>query len=444
MPTLGAPLNFAQLEARNVAIHNLSTAPGSPVKGQMYFDTAANTLYWWDGTQWWSAKGITPPDATTTSKGMVQLAGDLSGTAAAPVVANGAITSAKILDGTITDVDVAAANKDGVVGTPSLRTLGLGAQQAMPGNEPLNLITAPTGALNLNNQQITSLADPTVPQGAATKNYVDTVAQGLDAKQPVQCATTANITLSGLQAIDGYTTIAGDRVLVKNQTTASANGIYVAASTAWARAADNDSWAEMPAAYCWVEMGTTQADTGWLCTNDPGGTLNTTNVTWVQFSGAAMITAGAGLTKSGNTISALPDNSTLDTAGAGSSLEVKAGGITGTQIAAGAVDLTSKVTGTLPIVNGGTGQTTAKAARESGLLAAGYYNNNATHGAGTTITITQATHLLRSSRGIHVQVQDNATGNVEIPDVTVAANGDVTVTYAASVAANSKLVTLVG
>jgi hypothetical protein len=74
----------------------------------------------------------------------------------------------------------------------------------------------------------------------------------------------------------------------------------------------------------------------------------------------------------------------------------------------------------------------------------GYYSNNATHGAGTTITITQATHGLRASRGIQVQVQDNATGSVELPDIAVAANGDVTVTYLASLTANTKLVTLVG
>jgi hypothetical protein len=114
-------------------------------------------------------------------------------------------------------------------------------------------------------------------------------------------------------------------------------------------------------------------------------------------------------------------------------------------IANGAVGLASaKVSGTLPLASGGTGQTTAKASRETGLGAAGYYSNGATHAAGTTITITQATHGLRAGRGILVQVQDNATGNVEIPDISVAANGDVTVTYAASVAANSKLVVLIG
>jgi hypothetical protein len=112
-------------------------------------------------------------------------------------------------------------------------------------------------------------------------------------------------------------------------------------------------------------------------------------------------------------------------------------------IAAATIDLTAKVTGALPVANGGTSQTTAKAARETGLAAAGYYSS-ATHGAGATITITQATHGLRATRGLIVQAQDEATGAVELPDIVVAANGDVTVTYGASVSANSKRVTVTG
>jgi hypothetical protein len=160
---------------------------------------------------------------------------------------------------------------------------------------------------------------------------------------------------------------------------------------------------------------------------------------------AGVVTAGVGLTKAGSVISALPDNSTLDAAGTGSSLEVRTGGIGPTQIAPNAIDLSgNKVFNALTIPKGGTGQTTAKTARETGLGATGYYNNNAAHGGGTTIIIPQTTHGLRATRAIHVQVQDNATGNVEFPDVTVAANGDVTITYAVALALNSKLVTLVG
>jgi hypothetical protein len=97
---------------------------------------------------------------------------------------------------------------------------------------------ATTADFSMNAFKITNLADPTNDQDAATKYYVDTVAQGLDVKASVLVATTANITLSGAQTIDGVSVVAGDRVLVKDQTTQADNGIYVAATGAWARSAD--------------------------------------------------------------------------------------------------------------------------------------------------------------------------------------------------------------
>src|SRR5262245_42579155 len=143
---------------------------------------------------------------------------------------------------------------------------------------------------------------PTNPTDAATKGYVDATAQGLDAKQSVKAATTANITLSGTQTVDGVALVANDRCLVKDQSTAAQNGIYVVAAGAWTRATDVDAWTELVSAFTFVEQGTTNADSGWVCTVDAGGTLDTTAVTWTQFSGAGAINAGAGLTKTGNTI----------------------------------------------------------------------------------------------------------------------------------------------
>ena len=430
MPTLGAALDFAKYEGRNFRGHVLGTAPSAPVTGQLYYNSADNTLYWWDGTNWISAKGGVL-DATPTVKGIIQLAGDLSGTAASPQIAAGAVT----------DIEVATANKDGATGTPSMRTLGVGAQQAMRGNTTLDQVGLAAFPVSLNGQRITSLADPTAPQDGANKQYVDAAAQGLDAKASVRIASTANLTLSGSQTIDGVTVVANDRVLVKDQTTPAQNGIYLVQSGAWTRATDADSWTELVSAYVWVEQGTANADSGWVCTVDQGGTLGTTNVTWVQFSGAGQVTAGAGLTKTGNT---------LDVgAGAGiqvnaDSIQVSNNGITNAMIADGAIDLaTADVIGTLPVARGGTGQATAKPARETGLGAAGYYSS-ATHGAGATWTITQATHGLRSTRGLIVQVQEEATGLVELPDVSVAANGDVTVIYGAAVAANSRRTTIIG
>jgi hypothetical protein len=167
----------------------------------------------------------------------------------------------------------------------------------------INDLTVPTADYAFGGYKITGLADPTNDQDAATKYYVDTVAQGLDVKASVKAATTANITLSGAQTIDGVSIVAGDRVLVKDQTSTPTNGIYVAASGAWARSADANTWDELISAYTFVEEGATYADTGWVCTINAGGTLGTTPITWSQFSGAGTYLAGTGLTLTGNTFS---------------------------------------------------------------------------------------------------------------------------------------------
>jgi hypothetical protein len=167
---------------------------------------------------------------------------------------------------------------------------------------------------------------PSAATDIANKNYVDTVAQGLDTKASVVAGTTANITLSGAQTIDGISIVATDRVLVKNQTAPAENGIYVASATAWARASDMSTWAQVPGAYVFIETGTTLADTGWVCTSDAGGTLGTTAITWAQFSGA-----GSGV----------------------SSITFGTTGLTPATTTTGAVT----VAGTLAIANGGTNST---------------------------------------------------------------------------------------
>jgi hypothetical protein len=167
----------------------------------------------------------------------------------------------------------------------------------------LDQLAQPTADVPLNSRKITGLGDPVSAQDAATKNYVDLAVQGLEPKQSVRAASTANIaTLSGTMTIDGVALIAGDRVLVKDQTSPAQNGVYVVAASTWARAADMDAWGELVSAYLFVEQGTVNADMGFLCTVDPGGTLGTTSITFVQFSGAGQIAAGAGLTKTGNTL----------------------------------------------------------------------------------------------------------------------------------------------
>lgn len=179
-------------------------------------------------------------------------------------------------------------------------------------------LSAPTGDISNGGFKITNVAEPTLSTDAATKNYVDSVAQGLDVKQSVRAATTANITLSGAQTIDGISIVAGDRVLVKNQSTASANGIYVASASAWSRSSDADSWNELVSAFVFVEVGSVNADTGWVCTIDAGGTLGSTAVTFSQFSGSGTYTAGTGLTLTGTQFSITNTTVTAGSYGAAS------------------------------------------------------------------------------------------------------------------------------
>jgi len=154
---------------------------------------------------------------------------------------------------------------------------------------------------------VTVTQDPTAALELATKQYVDSVAQGLNVKASCLWATTANITLSGLSTQAGGewtgTLTAGDRILVKNQSTAANNGIYAAAAGAWTRTTDADTWNELVSAFVFVQDGATLADTGWVCTVNPGGTLGVTAVTWAQFSGAGTYTAGTGLTLTGTQFS---------------------------------------------------------------------------------------------------------------------------------------------
>ena len=217
----------------------------------------------------------------------------------------------------------------------------------------LDQMAAPTSAVSLNSQKITGLADPTADADAANKGYVDGVAQGLDVKDSVVATTTANGTLSTAfangQSIDGVTLQTGDRILIKNQTTASQNGIYnVNASGAPSRTTDMGTGSNAAGAFVFVEQGTVNAENGFTCTSDTGSAVvGTNNLTFAQFSGAGQIIAGDGLDKSGNTLS----------------VDLKANGglvIESTEIA---VKLdASSITGTLAIGDGGTGATTASAA----------------------------------------------------------------------------------
>jgi len=260
----------------------------------------------------------------------------------------------KVLSGPTTGSDAAptfrALVSDDI---PSLAHTKISDFDAGVRTNTLDQMAAPTSAVSMNSQKITGLADPTGDNDAANKGYVDGVAQGLDVKDSVVATTTANGTLSSAfangQSIDGVTLQTGDRILIKNQTTASQNGIYnVNASGAPSRATDMATGANAAGAFVFVEQGTVNAENGFTCTSDTGSAVvGTNNLTFAQFSGAGQVIAGDGLDKSGNTLS----------------VDLKANGglvIESTEIA---VKLdASSITGTLAIGDGGTGATTATAA----------------------------------------------------------------------------------
>jgi len=152
-----------------------------------------------------------------------------------------------------------------------------------------------------------------------TKEYVDAVKTGLDIKDSVRVATTAAITLSSPgTSIDGITLSSGDRVLVKDQSTASQNGIYIfnGSSSAMTRATDCDSDAEVTSGmFTFVEEGTANADSGFVLTTDGSITVGSTSLAFSQFSGAGQITAGDGLSKTGNTLDVNVDDQTIEISG---------------------------------------------------------------------------------------------------------------------------------
>jgi hypothetical protein len=164
-------------------------------------------------------------------------------------------------------------------------------------------VTPFTAAQSMGSQKITSLADPTVATDAATKNYVDNVAQGLAPKQSVRVLASSNITLSGTQTIDGVALSAGDTVLCIAQTTGSQNGSYTVAAGVWTRTPDfadvNDA---VRSPYWFVGEGTVNNGSGWVMTTWPY-TIGVTALSFTQFTGAGEVIAGNGLQKSGNTLS---------------------------------------------------------------------------------------------------------------------------------------------
>jgi hypothetical protein len=376
-------IDLAQNELLNCRLQNLGSAPGSPVEGQIYYDTASHKFQGRTNSAWVDMQGggsvssvaLTLPASVfsvagspVTSSGtlagsfVVQtqntvFAGPTSGADAAPtfraLVAGDipSLNASKINAGQLalaqggTHADLSATGGSGFVlkqtsagadvtvaalvagDIPSLTAAKISDFDTQVRTSRLDQMAAPTASVAMNSQRLTGLSDPSSAQDAATKAYVDAARNGLDVKDSVRVATAAalpantrsgNVLTASANAsinsagVDGVTNLAlNDRVLVKNEATGANNGLYSvtalgsgAAPWTLTRTTDADASAEVTGGlFVFVEEGSTNADSGWVMTNDGAVTLNTTALTFVQFSGAGQITASAPLSKSGNTLS---------------------------------------------------------------------------------------------------------------------------------------------
>jgi hypothetical protein len=190
-----------------------------------------------------------------------------------------------------------------------------------------------TTDLDMTTHKIVNVVDPVNPQDAATRAWVlANITGGVVSSTTARAATTANITLSGTQTIDGIALSVNDICLVKNQSTPANNGVYSVQSGAWTRIPAMDTWAEVPGMLVSVQQGTVNADTVWLSTADAGGTLGTTSITFTQLPGPSDITAGAGLLRTGQVI---------DIVAADTSMTIGTDNIAVSRDAAGAVGLST-------------------------------------------------------------------------------------------------------
>jgi len=263
-------------------------------------------------------------DATTTAKGIASFSNsDFAVSSGAVTIKTGGVSNGQLDNSTITLGSDSVALGTTITDLNGLTSLDVD-NLTLNGNEisstntngDISLNPNGSGVIDVNNSRISNITDPTQAQDAATKAYVDAVKQSLDIKDSVRAATTGNITIASAlnngDTLDGVTLADGDRVLVKDQTTASQNGIYIVGSSP-VRSADANISAEVTSGmFCFVTEGTANGDNGFvLTTNDPI-TLDTTNLTFAQFSGAGQIVAGDALSKSGNTLHVNDDNITLE------------------------------------------------------------------------------------------------------------------------------------
>ena len=308
-------------------------------------------------------------------------------------------------------------------------------------NKTLSTGISLSASLDANSNKVINLATPTSSTDAANKAYVDSVSQGLDVKQSVRVSTTANIDLStGLEAsdvIDGVTLVAGNRVLVKHQSSGADNGIYVVQSSGAAvRADDANVSSEVTAGFfTFVEEGTLYGNTGWVLTTDNPITLGSTALTFTQFSGTGTFTAGSGLTLNGTefSVDVTPASGNATLINSGGAVEVKVNTTDGLESTASGLG-----------INNGTGLTFS-----SGALvldtANGYGTRKLAYNLGNNSATSFAANHNLSTRDVSVHVYDNASPYAQVEaDVEHTDSNNVTVKFSVAPTTDQYRVVIVG
>jgi hypothetical protein len=291
-----------------------------------------------------------------------------------------------------------------------------------------------SGAIAMGTNKITGLDTPTADADAANKGYVDSVAQGLDPKASVIAATTTAGTLATSfangQVVDGVTLATGNRLLIKNQADGTQNGIYVvAASGAPARSTDMDNGTEFPGAFVFVEQGTINGDTGWVCTNNSPVTLGTTVITFTQFSGAGTYTASNGVLLTGSNFTFAPRTGYgLQTGSSGAEIKLAttSGLSLSSDLAVGAGNGISVLTNTVAIDTA---------------VVVSKYAANVGDGAATSYTIT---HSL-GTKDVIVSLFDNSSPYAEVvADIQHTSTSAITLVFSTAPTSNQYRVVVHG
>jgi hypothetical protein len=491
MPKFGAAVDFQKIPSLRFVPESTGTPPSSPVLGQLYTDTGTEKNYWWNGTAWFSFDDVVD-SAVTNAKvsasaaiarskldfgsGLVNadlasgaaiaysklaltgaiLNADLAGSIAyGKLSLTGAILNADLagsiaygklsLTGAIVNADLAGSIDLNKLATdPLARANHTGSQAASTISDLASVVKAyrldefddPNTSVAMGSQKITGLADGTTSNDAVNLGQLQAAAAGIDMKASVRAASTANVTIASEledgDEIDGVTLATGDRVLLKDQSTGSQNGIYVVvASGAASRSAD----ALNPNSFVFVEEGTAAADTAWMISTNGPISVGSTDLVWSQFagSGGTYTADGSGIEVAGNQFSLeLASNSGLSKSSSGLTV---ASGIAGTGLT-----LTS---GVLDVV-GGTGITanandiavdTAVVARKYTVTTTGA---GWTGGAAKTIT-----HNL-GNRWVTCQLYITSTGEQVLADVITVDSNSLTVTVAVSQSDGYYYVVVVG